>query len=318
MDEDEPLEQDPEPVDEEEQERPRIDEVIKSLPLVEHDLYIGMQAMNLTMVDSMIEDMESDLLAEYIQLERTPIPSVMMVSALSQLWIFGVYELLRTWRQRMQEVLSFVDQVRDLSPDDREQRIAAKEETLSDRSFDPIGRVPHVDSFRKAAVEPDYRESLRTALYRSEIPFRRIESLRLHLAKHEIPKKTGLYGSGAGYSRINYDGSIQYHVPLGNNEVDLITRRQIADDVRQLADDRPLFVLRPDLQARVKKFAPSSYGIKRVILTLKDGSTFEASIAWGQHIVFVRGYGLPPFDAALVVDVTEVKPGEEPEHEPED
>jgi hypothetical protein len=66
--------------DGEEEERPRIDEVLKSLPLL-NDLYVGMQAMNLTIVDSMIEEMEGDLLAEYIHLERTPIPSVMTVSA---------------------------------------------------------------------------------------------------------------------------------------------------------------------------------------------------------------------------------------------
>jgi len=36
--------------DEEEETRPRIDEVLKSLPLIEHDLYLGMQAMNLTIV----------------------------------------------------------------------------------------------------------------------------------------------------------------------------------------------------------------------------------------------------------------------------
>jgi hypothetical protein len=43
--------------DGEEEERPRIDEVLKSLPLL-NDPYVGMQAMSLTVVDSMIEEME--------------------------------------------------------------------------------------------------------------------------------------------------------------------------------------------------------------------------------------------------------------------
>jgi hypothetical protein len=51
--------------------------------LLEHDTYAGMQAMNLTLVDSMIEGMEDDLLAKYTEFERAPFPSVMMVSALS-------------------------------------------------------------------------------------------------------------------------------------------------------------------------------------------------------------------------------------------
>jgi hypothetical protein len=94
----------------------------------------------------------------------------------------------------------------------------------------------------------------------------------------------------------------------------MITRRQIANDIRRLADDRrPLFVLNPELQRSVQKFA--SYGIKRVVLMLKDGSSFEASIAWDRHIVFVEGYGLPPFEPELVVGVPEIKPDEEREHQ---
>jgi hypothetical protein len=295
----------------EEEEQPRIDEVLKSLPLL-NDLYVGMQAMNLTIVDAMIEEMEADLLAEFIHLERTPIPSVMIVSALSQLWIFGVYELLRTWRQRLQDVLKFADRTAALPPEPREAEIAAKEASLRDPTYDLAGHAPHVTAYRRAVLDQPYRESLRTALYRSEIPFRRIESLRVHLAKHEIPKAKGVYGGGAGYSRINYDGSIAYHVPLGDHQVDIITRRQIADDLRQLADDRPLSILSSELQEKITRFAQHSYGIKRVIATLKDGTQHDVAIAWGRHLVFVRGYGMPPFGADMIVDVEEVKPGEEP------
>ena len=296
--------------DDEEEERPRIDDVLKSLPLL-NDLYVGMQAMNLTIVDSMIEEMEGDLLAEYIHLERTPIPSVMIVSALSQLWIFGVYELLRTWRQRLQDVLKFADQTATLASERRDAQIAAREASLHDPTYDLVGHVPHGKVYRRAVLDDPFRESLRTALHRSEIPFRRIESLRVHLAKHEIPKAKGVYGGGAGYSRINYDGAIAYHVPLGDHEVDIVTRRQIADDLRQLADDRPLSILSPELQEKIKPFAQQTYGIKRVVATLKDGSKHDVAIAWGRHLVFVRGYGMPPFGAEMIVDVEEVKPGEE-------
>ena len=43
---------------------------------------------------------EHDLAAEYHEQETTPVPTAAMVSAVAQLWIFGLYELLRTWRQR--------------------------------------------------------------------------------------------------------------------------------------------------------------------------------------------------------------------------
>jgi hypothetical protein len=289
---------------EDEPSRPRIDEVLTVQPLLKDDLYIGMQAMNLAIVDSMIEEMEDDLLAEYIHLERTPIDSVMAVSALSQLWIFGLYELLRTWRQRLQIVLKFADQTAILRDEDRESLIASKEKELTQPAEYRFGGPPHVGAFRKATLDVEYRDTLQTALDRSEIPFRRIEALRVHLAKHEVPKKS-LYGVGAGYSRINYDGSIQYHVPLGGNEVDTITRRQIAADIRDLQNDRPLFILAPDLQKRVEKFKRLSYGTKGAVLVLNDGSQFESVIAWNKHVVFVRGYGVPPFGPADVADVVE-------------
>ena len=159
--------------DEEKDTRPRIDDVLKSLPLFEHDLYMGMQAMNLMIVDSIIEDMESDTLAEYIRIERTPAMSVMMVSALSQLWIFGVYELLRTWRQRVREVLKFGDEAAAMQSSARDEEIAENETKLrggADRLF----VIPHGSAFRRSALEDEYREVLRTALYRSEIPFGRM------------------------------------------------------------------------------------------------------------------------------------------------
>ena len=95
--------------------------------------------------------------------------------------------------------------------------------------------------------------------------------------------------------------------------MDIITRRQIADDLRQLADDRPLSILSSELQEKIKPFAQQSYSIKRVLATVKDGTRHDVAIAWGRHLVFVRGYGMPPFDAEMIIDVEEVKPGEEPD-----
>jgi hypothetical protein len=81
---------------------------LQSLPLLGDDLYLRMQAMNLGVVDRFLVGIELELLQEYEQLERTPMASATFVSALTQLWIFGVYELLRTWRQRVGDVLDFV------------------------------------------------------------------------------------------------------------------------------------------------------------------------------------------------------------------
>jgi hypothetical protein len=52
--------------------------------------------------------MEEDVRREYLDAESTP-ASAIVLSALSQLWIFGLYEVLRTWRQRVNKVLSFAE-----------------------------------------------------------------------------------------------------------------------------------------------------------------------------------------------------------------
>ena len=45
----------------------------RNLPFFEDDLYLGMQAMNVGIVDVVITEREYALLREYIEIERTPI-----------------------------------------------------------------------------------------------------------------------------------------------------------------------------------------------------------------------------------------------------
>ena len=44
---------------------------------------------------------------EYIDIERTPSDTAMFVSAQSQMWIFALYELLRTWRSRTRKLIKW-------------------------------------------------------------------------------------------------------------------------------------------------------------------------------------------------------------------
>ena len=74
-----------------------IAEALRTLPLCDEP-YLGMQVMNLGVVDGFLENQEARLLAEYMETERTPLQIGVFVSALSQMWIFALYELLRTWR----------------------------------------------------------------------------------------------------------------------------------------------------------------------------------------------------------------------------
>ncbi len=158
----------------------------------------------------------------------------LFVSALSQMWIFATYELLRTWRQF----------VRDLK-----KASAKPPNDLSDGDqwFD------HHEAevfFRREATrlqsDPNFAAMLDEAFNNVEPLFRRIERLRMNLAKHEIPKKkgdkAGKLSIAPGYGRIDEtDGSIYWFVDLGDvcidgktyREQDQVSRRSIADSLRR-------------------------------------------------------------------------------------
>ena len=71
-------------------------ENINSLPLV--DAYLELQVNNLALVDVHLRDLESQMARGYRIDDKLPQPLTMLVSALSQLWVFGLYEILRTWK----------------------------------------------------------------------------------------------------------------------------------------------------------------------------------------------------------------------------
>jgi hypothetical protein len=58
---------------------------MKWLPFFEDDLYLGMQAMNVGVVDSVVTQYEYALLREWFEIERTPGETAMAVSAMSQM-----------------------------------------------------------------------------------------------------------------------------------------------------------------------------------------------------------------------------------------
>jgi hypothetical protein len=214
------------------------DELIWSLPLFD-DVYLSMQGQNLILVDFYLRNLERDLLRELVRIERTPFPATLIVSALSQMWIFAVYELLRTWRQR----------VKDLKREAQNPGVA------------PTGKPDLAGLwYRKQLAhlrkEPAYARKLDKAVTQTEPLFRRIEALRMNLAKHEVPKMQGMPALAPGYGRIDeFSGSISWQIDLGNNGVDLVSRRSLADQLKKLVigrDDRA----RPE-RRRKSKAVPS-------------------------------------------------------------
>jgi hypothetical protein len=192
-----------------------------NLPLMD-DLFLAMQGQNVMLVDFYLRDLERDLLRELVETERTPYLATVIVSALSQMWIFAVYELLRTWRQR----------IKDLKRD-------AQKPAAPDSAQSSLAGLHYRKQLAHLRMKSAYAKELDRAMTRIQPLFRRIEALRMNLAKHEVPKMNGVPALAPGYGRIDQiDGSISWQVDLGDSSAELVSRRNIADELRSLVIDR--------------------------------------------------------------------------------
>ena len=187
-----------------------------NLPLLE-DLFLHMQGQNVMLVDFHLRDLERDLLGKLHETDHPTFRAKRVVSALSQMWIFAVYELLRTWRQR----------IGDLKHGDQKPAV--------DLNFSALYYNHQLDQLRE---NPAYAEELDRAVNLMEPLFRRIEALRMNLAKHEVPGQRGVSATAPGWGRIDkMNGSVLWDVDLGNNRVDLVSRRSLADQLKTLVID---------------------------------------------------------------------------------
>ena len=282
----------------------RIREALESLPVLE-DLYLRMQAMNIDLIDAYLTGWEHSLLMEYFEKERTPLESAVTVSAFSQMWIFGLYELLRTWRQRALDVYEFARELRSLGKTARTAFVSKKKKQIKAAMALAGSEVFYWPPFERAVKDDKYVESIRKAVDQSERLFRRIESLRMSLAKHEIPKSKGSFAMAPGYGRIDMtNGSMYWQVVLQGNEVDIISRRSIADECRELTRDRSHLILPIAIQEKLKAFPKYSYALKKVTVILKNGTEYKnVLVAWLRELIHVNGHEKVPFDADEVVDV---------------
>ena len=279
---------------------------LQDLPLLGDDVYLRMQATNLGFVDDFLVDLETQLLKEYRALDKTPLDSAAFLSALSQLWIFGVYELLRTWRQRVRDALSLADALSSSDTKAREARLQQERERIRETS--PFGEGVEDGRWRiveRIAQDPSFVVAIRSASDKTEWVFRRIEALRVHLAKHEVPKQRGAPAFAPGYGRINMDnGSIYYQFLVRPPEVDVLSRRDVADACRDFQIDKTKTMLPDSVRAQLKTIPEMAYGAKQVIATLTDGREFiDVFVLWDREVASVGRHPSLPFDARDVVRV---------------
>ena len=172
---------------------------------------------------------------ELVEAERTPLPAAMAVSAMSQMWMFAVYEFFRTWRQRVQLLLRIHDRVQALPAGKRGAALEHEASRIQSTREEGNIALSMIRSSITDLANEQFAKRLRQAFDKIEPTYRQVEALRITLAKHEIPKSKGLVAFAPGYGRIDYHtGSIYWHIDLKDNVVDVVNRRGVADDLKRL------------------------------------------------------------------------------------
>lgn len=67
---------------------------------------------------------------------------------------------------------------------------------------------------------------------------------------------------------------------------------------------RDILILPEHIQEEIKKLPDDSYGVKRIVVVLDDGTTFGGVyVAWAKEVVWVEGRESVPFDVTRVAEV---------------
>jgi hypothetical protein len=248
---------------------------VAAIPLCD-DLFLSMQAQNIALVDLMVlRDMETQLIREYWKNDgRMPNQFAMLVGATSQMWIYYLYEFLRTWRQRAQELIEAVEEY------GRQETPEKKADTRARLDAALIKRRKHVriapnfyGRHMEQITDPAFVASVRAYREKTDLLFRRIEGVRVTLAKHEVPKtgKRQMFAEAPGYTRFDTigTGSAYWQFVLKDDTVDVVQRRDVANEFLRITED-------PDREEMAPTNAPLGEKQKGPLRKAKRPNTTKA------------------------------------------
>jgi hypothetical protein len=199
------------------------------LHLLGTDPYLRMQALNLSVVDQFIMQLEYDTLRKLQKDDSTPLPEAVFLSAQSQMWIFAIYELLRTWRARSKKICKLFES------GGLKLKIEALEKNRS--GYLDVGREIQIRQLHQIRSDTTLIDRINSDLRITEIPFVRLEHIRVALAKHEFRGREASIAHTPGYGRINnWCGSLDYEIGTDGAIIDVVNRRDIAEGLRAIAD----------------------------------------------------------------------------------
>lgn len=199
---------------------------LRSLAGFDQNPFLRMQAFNLNLVDDVLNNLEQEVHEQMLneQLDRE---KAALLSALSEMWILSAYEIQRTWRQRAGEIVSLAECG----------GLQMKADHLSqDLGFRHFDKELRVKQLRAAITQPGTVDTAKLDLDRTYMNFKRLEFLRIALAKHEVPKKGAKnkpIAFAPGMARINrHCGSMEWELSNGGMIIGEITRREVAECIR--------------------------------------------------------------------------------------
>lgn len=205
-----------------------------TIPMTD-DIYLGLQAQNIARVEmSVVRRWEREVLDEQ---EDDPGnyqgPKYRELMALSQMWVFGLYEFLRTWRQRARALIQFEEKYNNLATGTERDAylkdilLKAKDKAHLATRF-PVFYPDHVAKI----ADPDFMNSVHGYRDKIEALYDELSAVRMPAAKHELPKKPGgkaLIADAPGIGLPDkVTGSICWPVLLHDQQV-TIRRRDLAD-----------------------------------------------------------------------------------------
>jgi hypothetical protein len=201
------------------------------LQLFGDDPYLSMQAFNLALVDQTLTGLEYQVLEKLNKEDTTPIPETAFLSALSQMWIFAAYELMRTWRQRARNMVKWAEN-------------GALETKLrefgKDLGHQHFGRQFRAKQIKRVLADASIVGKIKDDLRRTHILFARTAAVRISLAKHEVKGRSNSVALMPGYGRINrWCGSLDFDMENGVYSKGYLSRRDIAEGIRAFATTDP-------------------------------------------------------------------------------
>ena len=187
------------------------------VPLCE-DVWLGMQLRNIAIVDlGLLRDIELAAMQSYFADDRIDRNTLMLLSATSQMWVYSLYEFMRTWRSKAKHILKTAAEYETAAPRKKKKFLQqVLDNTEGKHKFVRI--APHFYREQLTKInDPAFVATIQAYYDDTAGLFGEVSILRVALAKHEVEGKPGFAAEAPGYGRMScWTGSLYWH--LNNKE----------------------------------------------------------------------------------------------------